>query len=175
LSILEFNGKKPRIHPSCYVACSATIVGDVTIGEDSNIWPNAVVRGDLNSVKIDTGVSIQDCCVIHVDPTHPVTFGDRVLMGHCAVAHGCRVGNNVLIGIRAIVLNDVTIGDWVIVAAGSLVTEGTDIPSHSIVMGAPAKVVKTLEERHLKMIVEGTEGYVRLGQAYRHMAGTAAT
>jgi len=175
LPILEFEGKKPRIHPSCYVASNATIVGDVTIGEDSNIWPNAVIRGDWNSVNIGKRASIQDCCVIHVDPSHPLAFGDRVLMGHGAIAHGCHVGSNVLIGTRSIVLDGVKIGDWVIIAAGTLLTEGTDVPSKSLVMGAPGKVVKELEDRHLTMISAGNEGYVYLGRTYRDEVDKAQT
>jgi carbonic anhydrase/acetyltransferase-like protein (isoleucine patch superfamily) len=144
------------------------VVGDVTIGEDSSIWPNAVIRGDLNSVKTGAGTSIQDCCVIHVDPTSQVVLGNRVLMGHSAVAYGCHVENNVLIG--TVILNGATTGDWTIIAAGSLLTEGTDVPSHSLVMGSPAKITGALEEKHLKMISEGTESYVRLGQIYKHMS-----
>jgi len=175
LPILEFQGKTPRIHPSCYIAPSATVVGDVTIEEDSNVWPHAVIRGDLNSIRIGKRASIQDCCVIHVDRDHPVVLGDQVLMGHGAVAHGCHVGNNVLIGIRAVVLDGVKIGDWVLVAAGSLLTEGTTIPSKSLVMGIPGKVVKELEERHLAMIQEGNKEYVRLGRIYKDEAGKAQT
>ncbi len=175
MPILEFEGKKPRIHPSCYVASNATIVGNVTIGEDSNIWPNAVIRGDLNSVSIGKRASIQDCCVIHVDESHPVNFGDRVLMGHGAIAHGCYVGSNVLIGTRAVVLDGVRIGDWAIIAAGSLLTEGTVVPSKSLVMGAPGKVVRELEDRHFTMISSGSVRYVYLGQTYRDRVDKAQT
>ena len=173
MPILEFEGKKPRIHPTCYVAPSATIVGDVIIEEDSNVWPNAVIRADLNRVHIGKSASIQDCCVIHVDTDHPVIFGDGILMGHGAIAHGCQVGNNVLIGIKAVILDGVKIGDWVIIAAGSLLTEGTEIPSRSLVMGSPARVVKELEERHFRMISRGNERYVNLGRTYRNRVAKA--
>lgn len=139
MPILEFDDKKPRIHPSCYVASNPTIIGDVTLGEDSNIWPNTVIRGDSNSINIGKRASIQDCCVIHADQNHPVIFGDRVLMGHMAIAHGCHVGSNVLIGIRSVVLDGARIGDWSIVAAGFVVTEDTDIPPRSLALGIPAK------------------------------------
>ena len=171
LPVLEFEGKKPRIHSTCYVAPTATIVGDVIMEEDSNVWPNAVIRADLNRIHIGKSASIQDCCVIHVDADHPAVFGDRTLMGHGAIAHGCQVGNNVLIGIRAVILDGVKIGDWVIIAAGSLLTEGTEIPSKSLVMGSPGKVVKELEERHFRMISRGNERYVKLGRTYRDRVG----
>jgi len=167
LPIVEFNGKKPAIHPTCYVASNATIIGDVEIGENCSIWPNAVIRGDENKVVIRAKSNVQDNAVIHVTEETPAIIGEGVVIGHAAVLHACRVGDHVLVGMNSVVLNNTVIGDWVIVAAGSVVTENTVIPSNSLVMGVPARVVKPLSSRHEKLIEKKIAEYVELGRRYR--------
>jgi len=171
LPILEFRGKIPKIHPSCYVSSRATIAGDVTIGEESNIWPNAVIRGDWNKVVIGVRASIQDCCVLHEDWNSPLIVGDRVVIGHGAVLHGCTIGSDAVIGIRAVVLNGAKVGDWTIIAAGSVVTENVEIPPRSLAVGVPAKVLKELNLEQIERIRKGNESYVHLGNEYRKIEG----
>ncbi len=167
MPILEFNGKKPNIHPSCYVAPNATIIGDVTLGEESSVWPNAVIRGDVNKIAIGARTSVQDNCVVHVTRKNPTVIGDEVIMGHSAIAHACTVGNHVLIGMGAAVLDKASIGDWVIVAAGAVVTEKAVIPSKSLVAGIPAKVIKSLSPQHMERIKLGAEAYIDLSRKYK--------
>src|SRR5262245_41949257 len=140
-----FRGRLPVVDPTAYVDQSAQVIGDVTIGAESSVWMNAVIRGDVNIVRIGRRSNVQDGSVLHVMheicPTH---VGDDVTIGHAAVVHGCTIGNRVLIGMGAIVLNAAVIGDDSIVAAGSLVPEGMQVPARSLVMGSPAKVKRTL-------------------------------
>lgn len=166
MPFLEFNGKSPKIHPTCYVASNATLIGDVNLGEESSVWPNAVIRGDVNKIIIGARTSIQDNCVLHVTTKNPTIIGDDVIMGHGAIAHACTVGNHVLIGIGAIILDGAVIEDRVIVAAGAVVTEGTHVPSGILVAGVPAKVMKSLDSKHLERIRLGIEVYVRLSRKY---------
>ena len=167
MPILTFNGKKPNIHPSCYVASNATIIGDVILGEESSVWPNAVIRGDANKISIGTRTSVQDNCVVHVNRETSTTIGDEVIMGHGAIVHACSVGNHVLIGMGAQILDKASVGDWVIVAAGSVVTEKAVIPSKSLVAGIPAKVIKTLSPQQMEHIKLGAEDYVDLSRRYK--------
>lgn len=167
MSIVEFNGKKPAIHPTCYVASNATIIGDVQMGRECSVWPNAVIRGDENRVSIGAESNIQDNAVIHVTKETPTVIGERVVIGHAAVLHACTIGSYVLAGINATVLSNVVIGDWVILAAGSVVTENTEVPSKSLAMGVPARVVKTLSSRHVKLIKEKVSEYIELSRRYR--------
>ncbi len=133
---------KLKIYESCFVAPSAVVVGDVSIGKDCGIWPNAVIRGDQNPIKIGDGSNIQDCCVIHTDRDYPVEIGKNVSIGHGAVIHGAIIDDDCLIGAHATVLNGARVRRGSIVGANALVTAGMDIPENSLVLGAPAKVVK---------------------------------
>jgi len=167
LSILEFNGKLPKIHPTCYVAPNATLIGDVTLRDESSVWPNAVIRGDVNKITIGARTSIQDNCVLHVTKENPTVIGDDVVMGHGAIAHACTVGNHVLIGMNAAILDGALIGDWVIIAAGAVVAEGIHVPSRTLVAGVPAAIIKKLDSTHLDRIKLGAEEYVHLSRKYR--------
>lgn len=167
MPILTFNGKKPNIHPSCYVASNATIIGDVILGEESSVWPNAVIRGDVNKISIGARTNVQDNCVVHVNRETPTIIGDDVIIGHGAIVHACTVGNHVLIGMGAKVLDKASIEDWIIVAAGSVVTEKAVIPSKSLVAGIPAEVIKTLSPQQMERIKLGAEDYVDLSRRYK--------
>ena len=167
--IQEFNGKKPKIHPTCYIASNATVIGDVILGEDSSVWYNTVIRGDINTIRIGARTSLQDNCVLHVSTNTPMSIGEDVIIGHGAKVHACTIGNHVLIGIGAVILDKAVIEDWVIVAAGAVVTEDTHVPSKTLVAGVPAKVIKKLNPQHCKRINFGTEGYVQLSREYRRV------
>jgi carbonic anhydrase/acetyltransferase-like protein (isoleucine patch superfamily) len=164
---LEFDEKRPRIHPSCYVASNATLIGDVTLGEKSSVWPNAVIRGDVNRITVGARTNIQDNCVLHVTSETPTIIDDDVVMGHGAIAHACTVGKHVLVGMRATILDGAIISDWVIIAAGAVVTEGTYVPSRTLVAGVPATVIKNLDSKHLDRINAGVDKYVQLSLKYR--------
>ena len=150
-----------NIHESVYIADGAVVKGNVTIGEDSSVWYNAVVRIEAAQVVIGKRTNIQDCCVIHGDEEFPVWIGDNVTIGHTAIIHGCTIKSNTLIGMGAVVLNGAVIGENCVVGAGALVTEGTVIPDGSVVLGSPAKVRRQVEQRDLDLIYDSAEVYVK--------------
>lgn len=167
MPIVVFNGKKPEVPSSCYVASSATIVGDVVLGEKCNIWPNAVIRGDFNKVRIGSEVSIQDGSMLHVDPGFPLTIGDRVAIGHGAILHGCTIMADVLIGMGSIVLNGARVESNTVVAAGAVVKENSEVAGGSLLAGVPAKVVKKLTASQIDLIKVSAKVYVQLSEEYR--------
>jgi carbonic anhydrase/acetyltransferase-like protein (isoleucine patch superfamily) len=140
-----------------YIHPKAEVVGDVSIGDNSSVWAFAVIRGDEGRISIGKNTSIQEHCVIHGEG---VEIGNNVTVGHSAVVHGAKIGSNVLIGIGAIILDKAEIGDWVIVGAGSVVTPGMKVESNSMVLGTPAKVVRSLNEEDSKLITTSWEKYV---------------
>lgn len=145
--ILPVKGISPKLGENCFVAPNATIVGDVVMGDDCSIWFNAVVRGDVNSIRIGNKVNIQDGAVIHCTyQKTTVELGNNVSVGHNAIVHGCKVHDNVLIGMGAIVMDNCEIGSNTIIAAGAVVTEGTKVPSGCIYAGVPAKKVKDISQ-----------------------------
>jgi carbonic anhydrase/acetyltransferase-like protein (isoleucine patch superfamily) len=153
----------PTIDPSAYVDESAQIVGDVTIGPESSVWLNAVVRGDVNYIRLGRQSNLQDGVIVHVnhEPSYPTVVGDLVTVGHGAILHGCVIEDHCLIGMGAILLNGSRIGSDSIVAAGTLVPERTVIPPRSLVMGTPGRVRRPVTEDELALILEGAANYVR--------------
>ena len=143
--ISEYRGKKPRIGRNVFIAPSATVLGDVEIGDNASIWFNAVLRGDMALIKVGENTNIQDNCTVHTDFDKPAKIGNNVTIGHNAVVHGCTVEDRCLIGINAVVLNGATIGKGSVVAAGSVVTEGQKVMPGHLVVGAPAKTKKVLQ------------------------------
>jgi carbonic anhydrase/acetyltransferase-like protein (isoleucine patch superfamily) len=135
---------RPRVDPSAFVAPEARVMGDVEVGERSSIWFNAVVRGDTSHVRIGARTNIQDGAVVHTDTGHPCLIGSDCTVGHLAVVHGCTIGNGCLIGMGAIVLSGAVVEDESIVAAGSLVPEGKEFPPRSLLVGSPARLVRSL-------------------------------
>lgn len=153
--ILPVKGISPQIPESCFIAPNATIVGDVIMGEDCSIWFNAVVRGDVNIIRIGNKVNIQDGACLHCTYQKTKTIiGNNVSIGHNALVHGCTVADNVLIGMGAIVMDNVSIGANSIIAAGTVVLEGTEVPAGTIFAGIPAKKVKDISQELLKGEVE---------------------
>ena len=167
MPIVEFNGKKPEVPASCYVASSATLVGDVVLGERCNIWPNAVIRGDFNKVRIGSEVSVQDGSTLHVDPDFPLTIGDRVTIGHGAILHGCTIMEDVLVGMGSIVLNGARVESNTVVAAGAVVKENSHVEGGSLLAGVPAKVVKKLTTSQIHLIKVSAKVYLQLSEEYR--------
>ena len=145
--IRPFKGQMPAINPSAYVDQSAQVIGDVAIGPESSIWMNVVIRGDVHRIRIGRRTNIQDLTMVHVmGETHPTIIGDEVTIGHSAVIHGCTIEDRVLVGMAAILLNGVYVEHDSVIAAGTLLTEGTRIPARSLVMGRPGTVKRKLTD-----------------------------
>ena len=156
-----FKGVSPRLHATTYVDDSAQVIGDVEIGEESSVWMNAVVRGDVHWIRIGDRSNVQDGTVVHVmNRTHPTTIGDDVTIGHGAIVHGCTLANRVLVGMGAIVLNGATVGEDSIVAAGSLLPEESRFPPRSLVMGSPGRVKRSLTDAEVSEILQFSRRYV---------------
>jgi len=153
---------------SAYIADNATVTGDVSIARDVGIWYGAVIRADRNSITIGEGSNIQDNAVVHNTLTSPVVIGEEVSVGHGAIVHGATIGNRVLVGMGAIVMNGAVIGEDSIIAAGAVVTEGKIIPPRSLVMGVPGKVVREVTEEQAESIVKNARVYVSLAKETFH-------
>lgn len=166
-----FNGKTPRIAASAYISEAAYIVGDVEIGDNSNVFPGAVIRGDFGRILIGSNTSVEDNCVIHSGTPSSelgdVEIGDRVLIGHGAVLNCRKIGSNVLIGMNATVLHDAEIGDFCIIGAGCLVGQGMKIPENSFVAGVPGRIKGNTTEKQLWWVKEGYKEYAGLARQYR--------
>ncbi|NWF78044.1 MAG: gamma carbonic anhydrase family protein [Chloroflexi bacterium] len=170
--IRSVNGKTPKIADSAFISEAAYIVGDVEIGENSSVWPGAVIRGDIGKIKIGKNSVVEDNCVIHsgspnLPPMAEVTIGDNVIIGHGAVSNGRRIGNNVVIGMNATILHDVEIGDNSLIAAGSVVTEKTKIPDNSFVTGVPGKIRRKITAEQLWWSQNSPAIYRQLAQRYK--------
>lgn len=166
--IKPFGGKVPQVGDGVFIADTAAVIGDVIIGPRSSVWYSAVVRADVEKIRIGSETSIQDNTVMHVDSSGFSTIvGDRVTVGHSVVLHGCRIGNGALIGIGSIVLNGAEIGEGAMIAAGSLVTPGTKIPPGVLALGSPARVKRPLTEEEKRHVQEGVENYIRLARDHR--------
>ncbi len=166
--IQPFRGRSPRVHETAFIAESAQVIGHVEIGEESSVWFGAVIRGDVNAIRIGRYTNIQDNAVFHVfRDRFAIEMGDHVTVGHGVRLHGATIGSHCLIGIGAIVLDGVVMEEESMVAAGSLVTPGTRIPRRSLMMGAPAKVARPLTDDDLEMIRRSAQAYVRLKGEYR--------
>ncbi len=156
-----------KIHPSVFIADSALVVGDVTIGRDSSVWFNAVVRGDTTSITIGQRCNLQEGVIVHADLGYPTIMGDDVTVGHGAIVHGARVGDGCLIGIRAVLLNGATIGAGAMVGAGAVVTEGKVIPPRSLVLGVPGRIVRELTPDEVEENHSRAAEYVGKARAFR--------
>ena len=161
-----FEGKEPSLGEGVFIAPGALVSGAVKIGKDSSVFCNTVIRGDVNSIAIGSETNIQDNCTLHVSGAYNLEVGNGVTVGHNAVVHGCRVGDNVMIGIGAIVLDGAVIGEDSIVAAGSLVPPGKAYPPGSMIMGSPAKVTRELTSDDIASITRTAKGYIKLKNKY---------
>jgi carbonic anhydrase/acetyltransferase-like protein (isoleucine patch superfamily) len=167
--IRSYQGIAPRISQSCYIDESAQIVGDVEIGENSSVWMNAVIRGDVYAIRIGNNSNIQDCSVLHgMRYKYGVTLGDWVTVGHSVTLHGCNIGNRCLIGMGSVVLNNTQIGEGCIIAAGTVIPENTVIEPYSLWMGVPGKFKKRIDdETSQQMILQYGKNYVDYTESYR--------
>lgn len=164
--IREWNGHTPDIHPSAYIHESAQIIGKVKIGKDASVWPNVVIRGDIEEIVIGEGTNIQDNTVMHTDFGSPTVLGNRISIGHSVVLHGCTVEDDCLIGMGAIILDHAVIEKECLIGARALVTSGKTIPSRSMVYGTPAKVVRELEAQEIMEMKKNASMYIKLKDTY---------
>ena len=173
--IRTFKGTSPTVDPSAFVDASAQVIGDVHIGSESSVWMNVVIRGDVNQIRIGARTNIQDLTMVHVmRETHPTTIGNEVTIGHSAVIHGCTIEDRVLVGMQAMLLNGVHVESDSIIAAGTLLTEGTRIPAGSLVMGRPGKVKRPLTEAELAEIRRLSKAYVNYRLDYVREPGAGS-
>ena len=160
------------VHPSAWIAPGAVVVGDVTLGENSSVWFQAVLRGDTDPIRVGRRTNIQDGCILHADPGFPCQLGDGVTLGHRAIVHGAIVEDDVLIGMGAIVMNGARIGAGSIVGVGAVVTEGTIVPAGSLVLGLPGKVRRELTSEEIARNRRTAQIYVDRSREYRAEAET---
>jgi len=165
--IRSYQGKVPEVPPSCYIDLSAQLIGDVTLGERSSVWMNAVLRGDVNAIRVGANSNVQDCAVLHGQRhLYPVVVGDWVTIGHNATVHGCVVEDAVMIGIGAVVLNNCRIGEGSIIAAGALVPENTVVPPRTLWAGVPAKLRRALGDEDRALILQYAQNYLDYTEIY---------
>ena len=165
--IRTYQGIVPQIHPTCYVDESAQIIGDVVLAENASVWMNAVLRGDVNSIRVGANSNVQDCAVLHGQRNlYAVTVGDWVTIGHNATVHGCVVEDAVLIGMGVTILNDCHIGEGSIIAAGAVLPEHTIVPPHTLWAGVPAKLRRQLDDSDRKLILEYAQNYLDYTEIY---------
>jgi len=163
----RYFARKPSVHPTAFIAPGAVVIGDVTLGEGSSIWYHCVLRADINAIRIGAHSNIQDGTVIHLEDNLPVEVGEYVTCGHQALLHACTIGNEVLVGMGAIILDGAVIGERSIIGAGSLVTKNKVIPPGSMVMGSPARVVRALTPEEQLSIKPWAEKYVMVAEKHR--------
>jgi carbonic anhydrase/acetyltransferase-like protein (isoleucine patch superfamily) len=167
MAIYQLGEHAPEIDASSYVADSANLIGKVTLEANASVWDGATIRGDNERITIGENSNVQEGTVMHTDMGFPMVIGKNVTIGHQAMLHGCTVGDGSLIGIQAVVLNGARIGKGCLVGAGALVTEGKEFPDHSLILGSPAKVVRTLTEEDLQRLQGSAASYVERGRRFK--------
>jgi len=179
--IRSFKGIHPDIDPTAFIAETAVIVGEVQIGRESSIWYNVVARGDVNFIRIGARSNVQDLSMLHVthkktpeDPGAPLIIGDDVTVGHSVTLHGCTIGNGAFVGMQAIIMDGAVVGEGALVGARSLVTEGTEIPPHTLWLGAPAKFKRDLTPEEIAWLQKSAGNYVAYARLYRDDAGSTS-
>lgn len=167
MAIFQLGEHAPDIDASAYIAEDANVIGKVRIEANASVWFGVTIRGDNDLITIGENSNVQEGTVMHTDPGQPLTVGRNVTVGHQAMLHGCEIGDGSLIGIQAVVLNGAKIGRNCLVGAGALVTEGKEFPDNSLIIGSPAKAVRTLAEGDIARIQAGTASYVARGQLFK--------
>jgi carbonic anhydrase/acetyltransferase-like protein (isoleucine patch superfamily) len=167
MPIYQLGEHAPDIADTAYVAAEATLIGKVTLEDQASVWSGAVIRGDNERITVGTQSNVQEGTVMHTDIGFPLTLGPRVTVGHQAMLHGCTVGEGSLIGIQAVVLNGAVIGKHCLVGAGAVVTEGKVFPDRSLILGAPAKVVRELSEADVARLEASALHYAQRGTHYK--------
>ena len=165
--IRTFQGITPTVPTSCFIEETGIVIGDVVMGEECSVWFHAVIRGDVNSIRIGNRTNVQDLCMLHVThDTHPLIIGNEVTVGHHVVLHGCTIKDRVLVGMGAIIMDGAVIGEDSVVGAGALVTEGTIVPPKSLILGSPARVKRPVSEKELAWVKESAGNYVNYARTY---------
>ena len=167
MAIYQLGEDKPEIDSTAYVTDSASVIGKVHLGAHVSIWFGATLRGDNEPLTIGANSNLQEGCVVHADHGYPVNVGQNVTVGHQAMLHGCTIGDGSLIGIQAVILNGAKIGKHCLVGAGALVTEGKEFPDNSLIIGSPAKAVRTLTEENIAMLKASADTYVQRADYYK--------
>ena len=169
--ILPFKNKKPKIHPSVFIAPGAQVIGDVRLDKDVSVWFTAVLRADIAPIRVGEGTNIQDGSVIHVDYGRPCVLKKGIIMGHQATAHACTVEDGVLIGIGARILSGARVGAFSLIGAGAVVLENARIPERSLVLGVPGKVIRQLTPKEIAAHVPWARRYKELAAVYKKYLG----
>jgi carbonic anhydrase/acetyltransferase-like protein (isoleucine patch superfamily) len=171
--IRSFQGVHPQVDPSAFIAETAVLVGDVTVGPQSSIWYNVVARGDVNFIRIGARTNIQDLTMLHVthkkhadDPGAPLVIGDDVTVGHSVTLHGCTLENGCFIGMQALVMDKAVVGEGALIGARAMVTEGTIVPPHTLWVGAPARFKRDLTPEEIAWLTRSPQNYVRYARQY---------
>lgn len=167
MAIYQLGADAPHIDPSAWVAESANLIGKVTIEANATVWYGVTLRGDNERITIGADSNVQEGTVMHTDMGYPLTVGRGVSIGHMAMLHGCTIGDGALIGIQAVIMNGAKIGKGCLVGAGALVTEGKQFPDNTLILGSPAKAVRTLAEQDVARLSEIADGYVKRGKLYQ--------
>ncbi|WP_136415380.1 gamma carbonic anhydrase family protein [Herbaspirillum sp. ST 5-3] len=167
MAIYQLGEQVPEVDASAYVSDSANVIGKVRIEANASVWFNVTIRGDNELITVGENSNVQEACVLHTDPGYPLTIGKNVTVGHQAMLHGCTIGEGSLIGIQAVILNGAKIGKNCLVGAGALVTEGKEFPDNSLIIGSPAKVVRTLSAEDIARTQSNTANYVKRGQLFK--------
>ena len=157
----------PTVDDTAFIAAEATVIGNATLQANTSVWPGAVIRADNEPIVVGAGSNIQEGAVLHTDPGCPLTLGEDVTVGHQAMLHGCTIGDGALVGIQAVILNNAVIGKNCLVGAGALVTEGKVFPERSLIIGAPAKAVRTLTDDEVANLLRNARGYVERAERYK--------
>ncbi len=164
--ILDYQGKSPDVDKALFIADNASVIGDVTLAENTNIWFGTVLRGDEGSIRVGKNSNVQDNSVVHMDMGDEVIIGENVTIGHNCIIHGCTIGDGTLVGMGAIILNHAVIGKDCIVGAGAVVTEGKVFPDHSLIVGCPATVKKEVTAEQLMASAENISTYLEIARTY---------
>ena len=167
MPIYQLGEHAPVIDPTAYITDEALLLGRVTVHENASVWFNVTARADNEPITIGKNSNVQEACVLHADPGFPLVIGDNVSVGHQAMLHGCTIGDGSLIGIQAIILNGAKIGKHCLVGAGALVTEGKEFPDNSLIIGAPAKVARTLSPEEITRLHDSAQHYVERASQFK--------
>src|SRR3954466_123046 len=167
MPLYRIDDRTPKVASSAYIADAATLIGSVVVGERASFWSGASARGDNETITLGAETNIQEGAVLHADPGFPLTIGERVTVGHQAMLHGCTIGDGSLIGIQAVVMNGAAIGRNCLVGAGAIVTEGKSFPDRSLILGAPAKLVRSLSDADIAGLEHAASSYVERGAIFR--------
>lgn len=171
MSAFENIRSRPELVDStAFIAPTATVLGDVTIGPESSVWFGSVLRGDTEAIRIGARTNVQDLCVLHADEGFPCTLGDNVTVGHGAIVHGATIDDDVLIGMRAVVMNGARVGRGSLIGVGAVVTEGVEIPPGYLVLGVPGKIIREVGPPEIERIRHAAQHYVEAARRYREQA-----